>query len=86
VAGVKLWERKLVMTESERAAAETLTGVWNGVFRQRLVGSVNFTATLSSREITSLDRRTSRAFNSFVRAERTWRPWLDIAKAALFRS
>jgi hypothetical protein len=34
------------MSESERAAAESLTGVWNGVFRQRLVGSVNFTATL----------------------------------------
>jgi hypothetical protein len=35
-----------LMTDPEKVAAESLTGVWNGVFRQRLVGSVNFTATL----------------------------------------
>jgi hypothetical protein len=34
------------MAGGERAAAENLTGVWNGVFRQPLYGSVNFTATL----------------------------------------
>ncbi len=36
----------IVMSESERAAAENLTGVWDGAFRQPLIGSVNFTATL----------------------------------------
>lgn len=41
-----MWERKHVMIERERAAAASLTGVWNGAFRQRLMGSVNFTATL----------------------------------------
>jgi hypothetical protein len=34
------------MSETERSAAESLTGVWNGVFRQPYRGSVAFTATL----------------------------------------
>jgi hypothetical protein len=34
------------MTEPARSAAENLTGVWNGVFRQPFHGAVNFTATL----------------------------------------
>ena len=33
------------MSKSENAA-DNLTGVWNGMFRQVLVGSVAFTATL----------------------------------------
>lgn len=34
------------MSGSESEAEENLTGVWDGVFRQRTVGSVAFTATL----------------------------------------
>jgi hypothetical protein len=34
------------MAGGDGGATENLTGVWNGVFRQRFVGSVNFTATL----------------------------------------
>jgi hypothetical protein len=32
--------------ESERADDDTLTGVWDGAFRQPVVGSISFTATL----------------------------------------
>jgi hypothetical protein len=31
---------------ADEGVAQNLTGVWDGVFRQRLVGAVNFTATL----------------------------------------
>lgn len=34
------------MNVSENGAGPSLTGVWDGVFRQRVVGSVAFTATL----------------------------------------
>lgn len=34
------------MNDPERSAVESLTGVWNGVFRQPYRGSITFTATL----------------------------------------
>jgi hypothetical protein len=42
------------MSEAERAATESLTGVWNGIFRHPFHPPVNFTATLieSGRHIT----------------------------------
>ncbi|MGO9048032.1 MAG: hypothetical protein ACLQFW_14280 [Xanthobacteraceae bacterium] len=51
------------MSKSENAA-DNLTGVWNGMFRQVLVGSVAFTATLieSGQHIHRLDPRGVRQF------------------------
>jgi hypothetical protein len=42
------------VSQSEKANEDTLTGVWDGAFRQPVVGSVSFTATLieSGQQIT----------------------------------
>jgi hypothetical protein len=45
---IKLWRRWRcrTMSESEKAVAESLTGVWNGIFRHPFHPAVNFTATV----------------------------------------